>query len=108
MYELNLRINYFIRNILGYCRGLFINLTGKIKYENSNDQTQNFKANRERGIVINDKVWIGEIITVLIGVTIGGSSVIGAHSCVVSDIPTNSIAVGNLAKIVKRGTTWQR
>lgn len=247
-YEFGFKLNYLIRNILGYCRGLFINLTGKIKYENSyrplivgastqllvrpgssitlkndtkqmfanvyhnnfiflsastigmrphywaldppvhgltriellenaelileqntmilagsyitasndakisigqnsyisqeviinsrysieigrnvligyqvmmmdydahtihqdSDQQQEPKTNRKKGIVINDNVWIGAKVTILKGVTIGAGSVIGANSCVVSDIPENSIAVGNPAKIVRRNITWQR
>ena len=76
-------------------------------YDNSN-QHQDHKSNRKKGIMINDNVWIGARVTILKCVTIGAGSVIGANSCVVSDIPENSIAVGNPAKIVRRNITWQR
>ena len=36
------------------------------------------------------------------GVTIGNNVVIGGGSVVVKDIPDNSIAVGNPAKVIKR------
>ena len=39
--------------------------------------------------------------TILPGVTIGDNAVIGAASVVTKSVPTNSIAVGNPAKIVK-------
>jgi len=52
-------------------------------------------------IQINDNVFIGYNTVVLKGVEIGKNSVIGANSVVVSDIPENSIAVGNPAKVVK-------
>jgi len=52
-------------------------------------------------IVIEDNVFIGADVFVLKGVTIGKNSVIGAGSVVTRDIPANSIAAGNPAKVVK-------
>lgn len=53
-------------------------------------------------VVIEDDVWIGEFVAVLLGVTIGRGSIIGAHSTVRDDIPPYSIAVGSPARIVKK------
>ena len=39
---------------------------------------------------------------VLPGVTIGENSIIGANSVVTKNIPANSIAVGNPARVVKK------
>jgi maltose O-acetyltransferase len=52
-------------------------------------------------IVIEDGVWIGVGALVLGGVTIGRKSVIGAGSIVVSDIPPETIAVGNPCRPIK-------
>lgn len=52
-------------------------------------------------IVIEDNVFIGADVFVLKGVTIGKNSVIGAGSVVTRDIPENSIAAGNPAKVIK-------
>ena len=52
-------------------------------------------------VKIGKKVWIGANCTILPGVTVGDNSVIGAGSVVVKDIPTNSIAVGVPAKVIK-------
>jgi len=52
-------------------------------------------------IVIGDNVWIGANATVLQGVTIGDNAVIGAGSVVTKDVPENSVAAGNPAKIIK-------
>lgn len=65
-------------------------------------------SNKSCPINIGDNVWIGARVTILKGVTIGSGSIIGANSCVVSDIPENSLAVGNPAKIVRKNTTWKR
>lgn len=51
--------------------------------------------------VIGDNVLIGAHAIILGGVHIGDNSKIGAGSVVISDIPANSVAVGNPAKVVK-------
>ena len=50
---------------------------------------------------IGDNVWIGEKAVVLMGVTIGCNSVIGAGSIVTKSIPPNSVAVGVPARVVR-------
>lgn len=52
-------------------------------------------------IVLGDNVWLGGNVTVCPGVTIGENSVIGAGAVVTKDIPANSVAVGNPAKVIK-------
>lgn len=50
---------------------------------------------------IGKNVWIGSGSIILPGVKIGDNSVIGAGSVVTKNVPENSVAVGNPAKIVK-------
>lgn len=52
-------------------------------------------------ITIGDNVWVGDKATILSGVTVGDNSIIGANSVVTKDIPSNSIAVGCPAKVIK-------
>ena len=52
-------------------------------------------------IRVGSDVWFGGGVKVLPGVTIGDNVVIGAGSVVVHDIPSNSVAVGNPARVVK-------
>ena len=52
--------------------------------------------------IIGDRAWLGEKVSVLKGVTIGESSVIGANSVVTTDIPPFSVAVGSPARVVRR------
>lgn len=52
-------------------------------------------------IRIGNNVWIGAKATVLKGVTIGDNVVIGANSVVTYDIPSNSVAVGAPARVIR-------
>jgi len=51
-------------------------------------------------IVIEDNCQIGVNVTILPGVTIGPNSLVGAGSVVASDVPPNSVAAGNPAKVI--------
>jgi maltose O-acetyltransferase len=52
-------------------------------------------------IIVEDNCWICANSIILPGVTIGKGSVIGAGSVVTNDIPPNSVAVGNPARVIK-------
>ena len=52
-------------------------------------------------VVIEDDVWIGARCQILKGVHIGARSIIAAGSIVTKDIPSDCIAGGNPAKIIK-------
>jgi len=54
-----------------------------------------------KDITIGEDVWIGAGVIVLPGVTIGDRSIIGAGAVVTRDIPSESIAVGVPAKVIK-------
>ena len=52
-------------------------------------------------VKIGARVWLGEGVIIMPGVTIGDGVIIGAHSVVSHDIPANSIAAGSPARIIK-------
>lgn len=55
----------------------------------------------EGDVKIGDNVWIGANVFINQGVEIGSNCVIGANSVVTRSIPSNSIAVGTPAKVIK-------
>jgi maltose O-acetyltransferase len=52
-------------------------------------------------ITIKDNAWIGGGAIVLAGVTIGENAVVGAGAVVTKDVPPNTVAVGNPARVVR-------
>ncbi len=55
-------------------------------------------------ITIGNNVWIGANVFVGPGVTIGDNVVIGGGAVVVKDIPANTVAVGNPARVLRQIT----
>ena len=53
-------------------------------------------------VFIGNDCWIGGNTVICPGVTIGDGCTIGAGSVVTKDIPANSLAVGNPAKVIKK------
>lgn len=52
-------------------------------------------------VFIGSNVWIGDNVIIIGPVSVGDGAIIGANSVVVKDIPSNVIAVGAPAKVVK-------
>lgn len=52
-------------------------------------------------VVIENNVWLGERVIVTKGVYIGENSVVGAGAVVTKNIPANSVAAGNPARVIK-------
>ncbi|MEC4005488.1 acyltransferase [Flavobacterium sp. SUN052] len=58
-------------------------------------------------IFIGNNVWIGTNVTVLKGVTIGDGAIIAAGAVVTRDIPSNCLASGIPAKVIKENVKWK-
>lgn len=54
-----------------------------------------------RSIVIEDNVWIGGGAILLPGVRLGRNAVVGAGAVVTRDVPSNAVAVGNPARVIR-------
>ena len=53
-------------------------------------------------VIIGNNCWIGQNVSILPGVHIGDNCIIGTSSVVTKDIPSNSMAVGNPCKVIKK------
>lgn len=53
-------------------------------------------------VIIEDNVWIGEMVCIMPGVKIGEGAIIAANAVVTKDIPAYSVAAGIPAKVVKQ------
>jgi acetyltransferase-like isoleucine patch superfamily enzyme len=58
-----------------------------------------------RPVRIGARAWLGFDVCVLPGVSIGDGSIVGARSVVFDDVPPNSIAAGNPARVVRALTS---
>jgi chloramphenicol O-acetyltransferase type B len=55
----------------------------------------------DRGVVIEDDVWIGTRAVILHGVTVGRGAVVGAGAVVTRSVPPYAIVAGNPARVVR-------
>ena len=68
----------------------------------TNPAERNTRKEWAEPVSIGHNVWIGGNVTILPGVTIGDNCTIGAGSVVTHNIPANSIAVGNPARVISK------
>ena len=53
-------------------------------------------------VVIEDNVWIGRAAIIMPGVTIGEGSIVAAGAVVMSDVPPNTLVLGNPARQIRK------
>ncbi|MNJ76943.1 putative acetyltransferase EpsM [compost metagenome] len=66
------------------------------------------KAGTGGNVSIGDYAAISLGASIIHGITIGGHTVVGAGSTVISDIPSHSIAYGTPAKIIRKRAEGER
>ena len=70
--------------------------------------SDNIRINPAKSINVGGHVWIAPNTKIMKGVTIGSGSIIGSDTIVTKDLPSNVLAVGHPAKVVKTGVRWTR
>ena len=74
-----------------------------------NDITESIKPKGyDKEVIIEEDVWIGSRVTILMGVTIGRGATIAAGSIVTKDVPPYTIVGGVPAKVIKRYWTEEQ
>ena len=64
------------------------------------------RINPDENIEIGDRVWLTREVMVLKGADIGSDTVIGPRSIITKKIPSNALAIGIPAKVVRTNITW--
>lgn len=62
------------------------------------------KLQYNKPVRLGNNVWLGAGAIILPGVTIGDNSIVGAGSVVTHDVPSDTIVVGNPAKVLRKIT----
>ena len=89
----------------GLLTGRFVyigdNAHGGLSWEEADTPPARRHLKSKGEIMIGQNVWIGDKVTILGGVTIGDNVIIGAGSIVTRDVPSNSMAAGMPARVIK-------
>jgi len=72
------------------------------------DRASGERLNPPQDIEIGDHVWLGARVLVLKGARIGSGTVVGAGSIVSGTLPSDVLAVGSPAKVVRENIVWTR
>lgn len=66
------------------------------------------RTNQAKNVTIGSHVWLGQNVTINKGVEIGQNSIVAGHSVLTKSIPSNCIAAGVPARVVKSRVDWLR
>jgi acetyltransferase-like isoleucine patch superfamily enzyme len=55
-----------------------------------------------KSVVIEDRVWMGNRVMILPGVTVGEDAVVGAGSVVMTDVSPRTVVMGNPARVIRK------
>ena len=62
--------------------------------------------NKEKPVIIGDKVWIGSRVIILKGVHIGDGSIVGMGTTLTKDVPAAVVIAGSPPRIIKENVHW--
>lgn len=89
----------------GLLTGRFVTITdnshGGLSIDESDIPPYERQLNSKGEVVIGDNVWIGDKVTILPNVHIEDNVIVAANSVVTKDLPSNCVAAGVPAKVIK-------
>ncbi len=71
------------------------------------DATTGERLNPPSDVVIGDRVWVGKRAMLMKGSRIGSGSIVGAGSLVTGEVPSDVVAAGVPAKVIRTGVAWR-
>lgn len=86
-------------------RSMFIDFDHSVAWTDAPIRTQGIYT---RPVTIGHNVWVGYGASVLRGATVGDNAVIGTYAVVTKDVPTNAVAAGVPARVVRMRDAPQR
>ena len=66
------------------------------------------RINTQKGVKLNNHIWVATNALILKNTSVGSNTVIGAGSIVSGNLPNNCIVCGIPAKVVKKNINWAR
>jgi len=72
------------------------------------DRATGERINPSQDIEVGDHVWLSTRVLLLKGARIGSGTIVGAGSMVSGSLPSNVLAVGQPAKVVRENVAWAR
>jgi acetyltransferase-like isoleucine patch superfamily enzyme len=101
-------IGNYIQAANGIVFGSNVRMSPNVVIVSANHDIDDYDVHtKEPPIRIGSNVWIGANSVILPGVKIGDNVIIGAGSVVNTNIPDNSIAVGNPCKVIREKAPYQ-
>lgn len=76
------------------------------RYQHNRDDSGKLAGSFDEGIAVGQRCWVGA--GAIIMANVGDGSTIGAGSVVVKDIPADSVAVGNPARVIRTVSAEQQ
>ena len=74
---------------------------GKATYEDMIEAPKDRCLYSKGPVIIEDRVWIGDNVVIMPGVTLGHNSIVAANAVVTKDVPPFSIVAGVPASVIK-------
>ena len=72
------------------------------------DLASSQRINMAKSVKIGNHVWIAPDSKIMKGAIIGDGAIIGSNTMVSKEVPSNALAVGTPAKVIKSNVNWTR